>query len=234
MRKNSQPSNFHHQAWGLQQFTGTVPEPANLCLSLFSQLEIRSESLVSCFSHLRTISFDFQGVVLLTPAFNPGETMENTTMDPIAGDVINDHDVDRASSCPPTIDSSMAIENMAGDNSAEDQSPESYTLNDKAFEIFIPGNHVPVDNTPAHLAPDHEAPGHEASGRQSPEAYNVHYHRIGKVTPELYIALGDVHDQGKPDTYMGVDDVDGQPTAGDSLLRPITIPGRPSRSKPLK
>lgn len=159
--------------------------------------------------------------------------MESNTMDPIAGDVINDNNVDRSSSCPPVIASIMARENMAGDNSAKVHSPQSYTPSDNTFGGFIAGNSVPVDDASAHLAPDHEAPGHQAPGRQSPKAYNVHDHRIGKVTPELYIALGDVHDQGKPDTYMGVDDVGGQHTAGDSLLRPITIPGKPSLSKPL-
>lgn len=159
--------------------------------------------------------------------------MENDTVDPIAGDVINDNNVDGSSSCPPAIASNMARENMAGDNSPKFHSSESYTPSDNTFDSFITGNHVSVDDASAHLAPDHEAPGHEAPGRQSLEAYNVHDHRIGKVTPELYMGVGDVHDQGKPDTYMEIDDVGGQYTAGASLLRPITIPGKLSLSKPL-
>lgn len=171
--------------------------------------------------------------MLLIPAFIAGEAMESSTMDPIAGDVINDNSVDRSSSCSPAIASNMARENMAGENPAKVHSSESYTPSDKIFESFITGNHDSLDSAPVNLAPDHEAPSHQAPGRQSPEAYNVDDHRIGKVTPELYMGVGDVHDQGKPDTYMEIDDVGGQYTAGASLLRPITIPGKLSLSKPL-
>lgn len=154
-------------------------------------------------------------------------------MDTTTDGVIDDNNVALSSSCAPAVVSNMARENLGSDSSAKDHSPESYFTSNNTFESFIPGNHVPVDDAPAHLGPAHEAPGHQAPGSQSPEACIVNDHKIGKDTPELYIALGDVHEQGKPDTYIGVDDVGGQDTAGDSFLRPITIPGKLSLSKSL-
>lgn len=139
-------------------------------------------------------------------------------MDKMDGGGIDDYNAVRSSSCPPTVGSNMAGNNIVGYVVAADNSPESYSHNNYAFESSIPGNFVLVDNPREHVARDYKAPHHYAPGD-----YILNDHGVGQDTPELYTGVGNVHDQGKPDTYMQVHGAGDDQTAGNSPLNPITI-----------
>ncbi|KAG6355398.1 hypothetical protein INS49_003360 [Diaporthe citri] len=144
-------------------------------------------------------------------------------MDKIDAGGTDDHNAARSSSCPPAVGSNMAGNDMLGDNFAAYKSPESYIPSYNAFESFLHGNFVAVDNPREHDACGHEAPHHQARGDQARGDYILNDHKVGQGTPELYIGVGDVHGQGKPDTYMQVDGAGDERTPGNSLLNPITI-----------
>ena len=157
-------------------------------------------------------------MALLTATLYLGGAMEGSTQDLMDGDLIHGNNVARSWTSPPEVGSNMADHGLA-----EDISPANHMPRDHALEGSIPGDYDPVGNSRAR---EHSAPLHQAAGHQSLWGHICHDHTVGQDPPDLYIGVGDGNDQGKPGTFMRVDDVGGQYTDGDSRLRTITFHGK--------